>query len=121
MRRILFPLFLVAISACATSSKPAPPLGNGRYVFQQRFTEHPDMAGLQLDVHIQSRRIKVYALKGDEVFPAGLLEEGKLMWHVKTQQWIIGIDEKDRAAEDAGGCSSGPTAVDLEKKIYWTC
>jgi hypothetical protein len=56
-----------------------------------------------------------------DVFPRGILEEGTLIWHKKSAQWIIGQVPADADAGEVGGCSDGPAVIDLEKKIYWTC
>jgi hypothetical protein len=56
-----------------------------------------------------------------DVFPRGLIEEGTLMWHAKSGQWIIGTDPADATAADVGGCSAGPSVIDLQRRTYWTC
>ncbi|MCD9029190.1 hypothetical protein LDO26_13375 [Luteimonas sp. BDR2-5] len=119
------PLLLMAAAilapACATAQDPEIPLASGRYVFQHRFAEHPTMPGIALDVTISDSRITVVNPTASDPFPAGVLTEGRLMWHPASKQWIIGHGVSDRSAQDAGGCSDGPEVIDLAARIYWTC
>jgi hypothetical protein len=97
------------------------PLATGRYEFQHRFAEHPDMQSIKLIAEIIDDNIVLTNADSDGVFDFGVIAEGTLMWHARTQQWIIGNSEEDRNAEDVGGCSDGPSVVDLVKLEYWTC
>lgn len=111
-------LFLVG---CSTASDPPIPLQSGDYVFTHRFAEHPTIESIRVNVRIAGSRIAVVNPVASAPFPAGLLSEGKLMWHSASQQWIIGRQEADRELRDVGGCSSGPEVVDLVKRVYWSC
>ena len=53
-------------------------------------------------------------------WPAGIVEEGQLFLH-SSNKWIISHKNSDQQATEVGGCTGGPTVVDLAKKIYWTC
>jgi hypothetical protein len=55
-------------------------------------------------------------IKKGEIF-----DEGILMRHRKTKQWIIGQSKKDIDAQEVGGCSEGPRVIDLKKKVIWNC
>jgi len=101
------------------------PLTTGRYgyEFQHRFgeAEHWRIPSIKLIVDIDGDHIVLVNADSDDVFPFGIMDEGVLMWHEKTQQWIVGHDEADRDAPDVGPCSDGPEVIDLEQRIYWTC
>jgi hypothetical protein len=115
-------LFLTVItSACENTSSPEPPLPTGEYSFAHRFAEHPEIPSIQLTVRIDGPRIVLINNDRTDVFPAGLIEEGTLMWHASSAQWIIGSNAADADASDVGGCSDGPSVVDLRRRIYWTC
>lgn len=86
-----------------------------------RFAEHPSIAGGEVVVRIRGRHIAVINEGETAAFPRGLIEEGTLLWHAKTRQWVIGADPSDRDAVAVGGCTGGPTVIDLERKTYWTC
>jgi hypothetical protein len=119
--RHAFLLLIVTASACENTSSPEPPLLNGEYSFTHRFAEHPDIPSIQLTVQINGRRIVLTNNDRTDVFPAGLIEEGTLMWHASSAQWIIGSSAADADASEVGGCSDGPSVVDLQRRIYWTC
>lgn len=112
---------LLAESQALSGWVPKQPLVTGRYEFQHRFAEHPDMKSIKLVGEIIDDRIVLTNADSDAVFHFGVIDEGTLMWHAASQQWIIGNSEDDRAAEDVGGCSDGPSVIDLVKFEYWTC
>ena len=114
-------LLALAITACQSSAEP--PLSSGDYVFVHRFAEaeQSTIPSIKLDVQIRGRHIVLTNNDKTEVFPAGVIEEGTLMWHASSHQWIIGTEPADADAPEVGGCSDGPAVVDLERKIYWTC
>ncbi|MFZ5635972.1 MAG: hypothetical protein ACOY82_05230 [Pseudomonadota bacterium] len=113
-------LSTIALSgACAT--RQAQPLASGQYVFRQRYAEHPNMQGAVFDVKIDGNRIVVSSASEQGPFPKGVIEEGTLERHARSGEWIIVRDPADRQAEEVGGCSDGPTVVDLKDRVYWTC
>ena len=114
---------LLALLICACQSSTQPPLPSGDYVFVHKFAEaeHSNIPSIELDVQIRGRHIVLTNNDKTDVFPAGVVEEGTLMWHAASRQWIIGTKPTDIDAPDVGGCSDGPAVVDLERKIYWTC
>ena len=105
----------------AAASAPPQPIPSGRYVFQHRFAEQPDMRSVALTAIVEGRHIVLTSAVDTAAFPKGVVAEGTLMWHAGSKQWIIGNTEADRHAEEVGGCSTGPEVVDLIKRIYWTC
>jgi hypothetical protein len=111
---------LCATSVCA-SNDPSPPIVDGHYTFVVRLAEQPNVPGGQLEAEIRGRHIRVTSKPKASVFPAGLVEEGILLWHSASKQWIIGHNEEDPDVAEVGGCSGGPFVVDLERKVFWTC
>lgn len=99
----------------------ALPIANGTYTFLVKHTEHPDIPGGTLQAEIVDDRITLVSKPGASVFLAGVVEEGRLQWHASSGRWIIGDSEADASAPDAGGCSDGPSVIDLKQRIYWTC
>ncbi|MGY0505392.1 hypothetical protein [Luteimonas sp. e5] len=114
----LLACFLVG---CSSLPGPALPLASGQYVFQHRFAEDPRFNSIPLHVTIRGDRITVVNPKAHDPFPAGVIEQGWLMWHAASSTWIIGQSKQDRHAPEVGGCSDGPNVVDLVNRIYWTC
>jgi len=124
VRALCFILALSALCAsCVGGDAPGPriPLGSGEYEFVHRFAEHPSIRSIRVDVRIDGSHIAVYNHESDSVFPLGLLEQGTLLWHAGAGRWIIGNSDEDSLAPEVGGCTDGPTTVDLVERIYWTC
>jgi len=107
--------------AYSAEVKKVLPIKNGDYQFQHKFAEHPDMESIHFLVKIRGSHIAVLNVESSDVFPMGLIEEGTLMFHEGEQEWIISTSPNDINAKEVGGCSDGPTVVDLIKKIYWSC
>ena len=122
-RSVVHPWLLLALAITACQSSAEPPLPSGDYVFVHRFAEaeQSNIPSIKLDVQIQGRHIVLINNDKTDVFPAGVIEEGTLMWHASSHQWIIGTEPADADTPEVGGCSDGPAVVDLERKIYWTC
>jgi hypothetical protein len=116
-------LLVLMISACEGRSSMEPPLSSGDYVFVHKFAEaeQSTIPSVKLDVQIRGRHIELVNNDGTDVFPAGVIKEGTLMWHAASREWIIGTKPGDVDAPEVGGCSDGPEVVDLERRIYWTC
>jgi hypothetical protein len=113
--------FLLATALAACASQPALPIAPGVYRFQQRFAEQPSMQGTELKATIEGRHIELVNVGNPRIFPMGVIEDGILLWHARSRQWIIGSVPGDASADDVGGCSGGPNVVDLVARIYWTC
>jgi len=114
-------LLVASLSACGCRSEVELPLSTGDYVFAHRFAEHPDIPSTEFAVQIRGDQVTVTNSGSADVFPHGLIEGGTLMWHARSAQWIIGTDPTDADAPDVGGCSDGPSVIDLQRRIYWTC
>jgi hypothetical protein len=110
---------LSLLAAC--SDAPTPPLADGEYSFELKEAEFPLEEHLDVIVHIHGERISVVNPSPDDIFPQGEIEQGKLLWHAASKQWIIGQSDTDATAPAVGGCGTGPSVVDLAQKIYWAC
>jgi len=119
MKSVALLLGASLLAACA--SGPSLPISPGVYRFQQRFAEQPSMPGAGLKATIDGRHIELVNIGDSTIFPKGVIEDGVLSWHARSRQWIIVSAPGDARAEDVGGCSGGPTVVDLVARIYWTC
>jgi hypothetical protein len=116
-----FPTLLLLMVGCSAPSAPPVPMPSGDYEFAHRFAEHPTMASITLNVRIAGAHVVVVNATDSDVFPAGVLDEGVLMWHAASKQWIVGHEKGDDTLPDVGGCSDGPAVIDLVNRIYWTC
>ena len=114
-------LLCFALTANSAEPKQHLPLKSGTYTFKHKFAEQSDAGSSPLVVKIKGKHIAVYNRESSAVFPKGLIEKGILMFHQKSQTWIISTSAEDINAEEVGGCSDGPTMVDLMNKIYWSC
>ena len=119
MKMVAISFLLMA--GCSASSVSSVPIPSGNYVFSHRFAEQPNMQSIQVNVRINGFHVVVENPKASDPFPAGVLDEGTLMWHAASEQWIIGQEETDLSLRDVGGCSDGPSVIDLARRIYWTC
>jgi len=117
-KNVLLLLFLNLIGC--DSGVPHVPIVDGLYVFQHKYAEHPNKESILLNVEIKEGKIIVTNTSDSTVWPKGLVEEGWLFLHF-SKKWIITQGSIDEQAEEVGGCTGGPTVVDFEKKIYWTC
>jgi hypothetical protein len=123
MRKTLLSIlaFGFILPACAAEQEHPLPMKSGEYGFSHKYTEHPNMVSVRLTAEIEGNHIRLINNDKSDVFPKGVVEEGILMWHEKSKQWIIGSDKNDVLAKEVGGCSDGPSVVDLAERIYWTC
>ena len=121
MWRVCLLVVVMVFSACEGTSNAEPPLPSGDYAFMYRFEEHPGIPSIELSAQIRGRHIVLINNNRTDVFPKGVIEEGTLMWHAGSGQWIIVTDPDDADALNVGACSDGPSVVDLQRRIYWTC
>ncbi len=122
MSKLPFTLLMCfALTAYSAQPKMHLPLKSGTYTFKHKFAEQPDAGSSPLVVKIKGNHIAVYNRENSMGFPKGLIEKGTLVFHQKSQAWIISTSAEDINAEEVGGCSDGPTMVDLLNKIYWSC
>lgn len=117
---LLLSMTLLGLTACQTAPEATQPLEDGPYTFAVRFAERLDRTGGSLYVEVSGKHIKLTSQPGSSVFPVGVVEEGELFWH-SSGKWIIVKAEADTKATAVGGCSGGPSVVDLKDRVYWTC
>lgn len=95
---------------------------NVRQSFTLKFAEwEGDETDVSCDVVIIGDSIKVY---NDGSIPGKIgkiMEEGIIRIHTSSGKTIISHDSKDVNSKEIGGCSDGPTVIDLKKKIIWFC
>jgi len=116
MKKVALSFLFVFFTSCSNQA----PISNGSYTFQHKFAEHPNSESISLDVKITGSKITVTNNNELSTWPKGVVEEGQLFLH-SSKKWIITHNESDKQATEVGGCTDGPTVVDLIKKVYWTC
>jgi hypothetical protein len=122
MIRVAAAMVLSLATVDSMAEEPPLPINSGKYELGLRFAEHPTIISTTKFVAtIDGYHITVKNEGRTDVYPAGVIEEGTLMWHAPSQQWIIGQTDADRLAKDVGGCSGGPPVVDLVTFEYWDC
>lgn len=122
--RIFLLLGTLFITGCiSTNKEPSIPLKDGEYSFEHKYAEAEQykIKSINVIVRLKGNHITVINRDRYDVFPKGVLEDGELMWHSKSGQWIIGHTPSDLEFDDVGGCTDGPTVIDLVSRIYWTC
>ena len=119
MKRILFLIF----TFCSISFSNAQIPKNGTYTYKIAFAEWDKKTlGAKCKVVIEDDKIKIINVGGNVSVKKGdVIEEGKIMKHRKSGKWIIGHSEKDKDAEEVGGCSDGPIEIDFENKTVHLC
>ncbi len=118
--KLIGTIFLIFIYISSFGQK----LKNGTYKFSIRdaeYVSHPIVA--KCKVIIKRDKIKVIYIDSSLTLIkyGDIFDEGILMWHKKTKQWIIGHSKQDKNAKEVGGCSDGPRVIDLKKKEIWNC
>ena len=94
-------------------------LKSGTYIFKFYDDEYHKFQGI-CKVVITKKRVAVYAIEGCHRKKGELIDEGILLFH-KSGKWIIGRKKEDVNAKEIGGCSDGPSVIDLEHKVYHSC
>ncbi|SRR6266566_5230355 len=120
-RQLLVTLGLIILSGCIGFGAPSIPLANGKYIFKHRYAEQPEIESIRLTVEILGSHIAVINSEESSVFPVGIVDEGNLEWHAISKQWIVAHNPGDKSAPEVGGCSDGPSVIDLMNGVYWTC
>jgi hypothetical protein len=110
------------VSVIVHASRPEVPLASGTYQFQWKDAEFARSDGFPVRVEIVDNRMQIFNDRKYREVPVGKLEDGELMWHPKSSQWILGHAETDKFAATVGGCAgSDPFAVDFDARVIWTC
>lgn len=113
----------LGVSGCnAAADGPGVPLESGTYQFQWKDAEFASSDGFPVRVEIADRRMRIINERTHREVPVGELDEGELMWHAQTGQWILGHAETDKVAPSVGGCEGAdPFVVDFQARVIWTC
>ena len=111
-------LLFVAISCSSTPRTPE----NGTYDYRIEFAEFVEGA-MTVPCKVQFKNDSVFVINIEDNFlgaKGDTLDTGILTMH-KSGRWIILHNEDELNADEVGGCTDGPTVIDIEKKIYWMC
>ena len=121
MRTLVVVLASLSVPACSPADGPEVPLKSGAYQFQWKDAEFPNSDGFPVRVEIADKRMRIINERTHRGVPIGELDDGELMWHANSSQWILGHAEADRLAPSVGGCDADPFVVDFEARVIWTC
>ena len=119
--RLLTGFLLLFICHEMQAQKPK----DGTYTYKIAFAEWGGKSlGSSVTVVIKGNSIKVIA--NDKTNLSGtrkgdIIEQGIILKHKKTGQWIIGNKANDIFAKEVGGCSEGPRVIDFKNRKWWTC
>jgi hypothetical protein len=114
-------VFVFAMS-CTAGREPTLPVSSGTYQFNHRDAEFPHQPGFPVMVTISGFGFTVGVQNPSHPGEICELYQGTLMWNGNVQKWVLGTDEADRSARQAGGCQdNGPDAIDFKQRIVWTC
>lgn len=119
MKICLLFLLLAGLTLSPNAQKPR----DGTYTFTLAFEEWGgESLGATCTVIIKQDSIFVIHDGSNDVTgqKGSILDKGLIMKH-KSGKWIIAHSEKDRNAEQIGGCGNGPAIINFKKKIYLSC
>ena len=107
----------------ALLADPRLPITSGHYRFEFKDAEFANIAGIAIRVTINGLHLRAVSDDASStLWPKGtVVEEGLLLWHPGSGQWIIGQKRSDRHATEVGGCSDGPDTIDFKQRIVWHC
>jgi hypothetical protein len=97
---------------------------NGTYTYAIAFAEWQGKSlGSTCTVIIKGDSVKVIhdgkgTLSGNK---GDIIDQGVMMKHTRTGNWIIAHNPEDKDAEEVGGCSDGPSVIDFKRKKFWRC
>jgi len=120
MKKLIFTFLLFSITYLVSGQKPK----NGTYTYQIAFAEwNGKSLGATCSVIIKGDSVKVIhngtkSLTGNK---GDIIDQGILLKHKLTGKWIIAHDRKDVDAIEVGGCSDGPSVIDIKRRRFWTC
>lgn len=114
---ILLITFFAFVSSLAAAQRPV----SGTYSYSVAFAEWGGKSlGSTVTVIIKSDSIKIIndgTLSGKK---GEIIEQGRLVKH-KSGKWIIVKRPEEELADEIGGCSDGPSEIDIVNKKWWTC
>lgn len=120
MKQIILTLSFLLATIVVLSQQPK----DGSYTYKIAFAEWENQpAKTTCTVIIKGDSVKIIhnghpglmGKKGD------IIDQGLLLRHKATGKWIIAHDKKDSGAAEIGGCSDGPSVIDIKKRVFWLC
>lgn len=120
MKSSLTAFFLFIAFNVTYAQKPK----NGIYKYTVAFAEwNGESLGSTCTVIIKGDSIRVIhngkgTLSGNK---GDIIDQGILVKHTKTGNWIIAHSIEDKDAAEVGGCSEGPSVIDFRRKKFWRC
>lgn len=118
---VLSLLGLAATAGGAAEPVPAVPLRDGTYTFEHRYAEDPQLPSFTVRVRLKRGHLTVTNPHRGQAFAVGVIDRGVLRWHARSGQWIVSHSVRELDSDEVGGCSAGPSVIDLQARIYWTC
>lgn len=120
MKTVLISILVIGISQMIKAQIPK----SGTYTYRIAFAEWQGTSlGATCIVVIKNDSITVInngkanlsGKKGD------IIDQGIIMQHRKSGKWIIGHSEKDKEAEEIGGCTDGPIEINFKRRRVLMC
>ncbi len=113
---------IVALIQAPKKHKEIPP--DGTYIYDIAYAEWQGRSmGEKVTVVIKGNTIKIIS-EGNPSMTAKkgeVLDEGVLIKHNVTGDWLITNNPTDANLETYGGCVGAPMVIDFKNKKYWTC
>ncbi len=106
----------------AKKHKEIPP--DGTYIYGIAYAEWQGRSlGEKVKVVIKGNAIKIIAIGRSSVGvnDGEIIDEGTLIKHNVTGDWLITGNPSDADLEVYGGCVGAPMVIDFVNKKYWTC
>jgi len=117
-------IFLVFCFCLFSNFLFAQRIKDGVYFFKIKDLEYHGMIVGKCKVIVKGNIIKLIYLSGTLTSLKGgdVYDEGLLLRHKKTNQWIIGKNKKDANVKEIKLCENGgPRPIDFKKKIIEQC
>lgn len=117
-------IFLVYSFSLFSNFLNAQQVKDGVYFFKIKDLEYHGMIVGKCKAIVKGNFIKLIYLSGTlSLMKVGdVYDEGLLLRHKKTNQWIIGKNKKDANVKEITPCENGgPRPIDFKKKIIEQC
>lgn len=115
---------LILFFAFFTKMLCAQKIKDGTYFFTIKDLEYHGMVVGKCKAIVKGDSIRLVFLSGNLTLikPGDVYEEGLLMKHKKTKQWIIARSKEDVNAPEVGPCSeNGPRTIDFKRRVIEQC
>lgn len=118
MNKFIFLILVLTFSCSTIDEHPA----DGIYDYRIEFAEFVEGAMTEpCQVHFKSDSVFVINMADNFLGVVGDTIEAGILTKHKSGRWIILHNEEDLNVDEVGGCSGGPTVIDITNKIYWMC